>query len=77
MGVVPWVDAAVYPTQSEYVGRPARVCFNYDTANTFPAVVLRDDTGKPWLTVLRLDDGRCVLGSECQWTPQIGDARAK
>jgi hypothetical protein len=31
--------------------------------------IVRDDNEPPWRTIIRLDDGRVVLASECQYSP--------
>jgi len=68
MGVVNGVSADEWPEQGDRLGCRALVCFNYDTSRTFPGVVVRDDMAEPYQTIIRLDDGRHVLGVECQWT---------
>lgn len=67
MGVVANIDFENYPKQTALTGNRVIVCFKYDTKRTIPATVLRDDNEDPGRTILRLDDGRIVLGSECQW----------
>jgi hypothetical protein len=47
-----------------------RVCFNYDTSKTIMGTIVRDDYEDPWRTIISLDDGRVVLGSECQHAPE-------
>lgn len=44
------------------------VCFDYDTASKEPGTIVRDDPGDT--TVIELDSGRIVFGTQCQWTPQ-------
>jgi hypothetical protein len=31
--------------------------------------VVRDDIEAPYIMIIRLDDGRHVLATECQWQP--------
>jgi len=68
MGVVDRIDADRYPRQSDYVGRPVRVCFRHDTSREFAGIVLRDDREDPWLMLILLSDGRVVRATECQWS---------
>lgn len=62
------IGKETYPEQFGSVGDRVLVAFKYDIANPLPATVLRDDAEEPFTTVLRLDDGRIVMGSECQWS---------
>lgn len=67
MGVVANIDIDHYPRQTNFTGTRVLVCFKYDKDHTVPAVIIRDDDEDPNRTILRLDDGRIVLGTECQW----------
>jgi hypothetical protein len=69
MGVVKNVGADTFPKQGRNLGRNVRVCFNYDTSRWFNAVCVRDDVEEPGVEIFRLDDGRHVLSTECQWQP--------
>lgn len=69
MGCVDTIDAAKFPKQGAWVGMQVRVCFHYDTARTMPGLVVRDDAEEPGLMIIKLDDGRYVLSTECQWRP--------
>lgn len=65
---MPKIGKDAYPEQFDSVGARVLAAFDYDVANPLPATVLRDDAEEPFRTVLRLDDGRIVMGSECQWS---------
>lgn len=67
MGSHPNISATTFPLQSDMVGRPATVCFNYDTANARAGTIIRDDTEAPFETIIQLADGRCVRAVECQY----------
>lgn len=69
MGIETNVDAERFPTQGVYWGRQVRVCFNYDTSKTLLGLVVRDDAEAPGRMIIRLDDGRHVLSTECQYQP--------
>lgn len=58
------------PKQGEYLRRRTRVCFHYDTSHAVMGTIVRDDAEPPFQTIIRLDDGRIVLGSECQYSPE-------
>jgi hypothetical protein len=69
MGNVANISAEHFPRQYEHVGKRTQVCFHYDTTRVLDGTVVRDDAEEPWITIIRLDDGRHVLASECQWRP--------
>lgn len=56
-----------YPLQGSWLNRKVQVCFNYDTANAVNGVIVRDDAAEPFLTIIKLDDGRHVMSTECQY----------
>lgn len=58
-----------FPTQGCWLDQRVRVCFNYDTSQVIGGVIVRDDTTEPGIGIIRLDDGRHVLLTECQWQP--------
>ena len=68
MGCVETIDAYRFPKQSEYVNRRCNVCFKYDTSNIIPGTLIRDDREEPYETLIKLDDGRVVRGTECQFS---------
>jgi hypothetical protein len=68
MGVVNAIDYESFPKQSDYLGKRTEVCFKYDTSHNVGGVFVRDDCEHPFLTIIRLDDGRHVLTTECQYT---------
>jgi hypothetical protein len=57
-----------FPRQGDQLHKRTRVCFNYDTSNTIPGTIVRDDREEPFLTLIRLDDGRYVSSTECQYS---------
>ena len=61
---ITWLD---YPKQSEYVNRRVEVCFHYDTTKTMMGTIVRDDREEPGETIITLDDGRIIRGTECQF----------
>lgn len=68
MGAVPNIRRAQFPRQSTLQGKTVRVAFHYDTDHWQYGWLMRDDAEEPGLTILRLDDGRYVLATECQWS---------
>ncbi|GAB0059108.1 hypothetical protein IBA8401_01320 [Pseudomonas syringae] len=71
MGCVSNVSATTFPKQAAYAGIRVRVCFNYDTSASICGVIVRDDAVAPGVMIIRLDDARHVLSTECQWQPLI------
>ena len=67
MGCVANITAEKFPKQGCQLGQRVLVCFHYDTTNHVGGEVVRDDMEQPFLTVIRLDDGRHVLATECQY----------
>ena len=68
MGCVSTITAFKFPNQSEYVNRRCKVCFHYDTSLFIGGTILRDDREEPFETLIVLDDGRLLRGTECQFS---------
>jgi hypothetical protein len=68
MGTVANIGMYCFPRQSDWVGRRVRVCFHYDTEVAIGGEMVRDDYEAPWLCIIKLDDGRYVMATECQYT---------
>jgi hypothetical protein len=68
MGVEANVGATEFPKQGPHLHRAVGVCFRYATGDLIGGIVVRDDMEPPYRTIIRLDDGRFVLASECQYT---------
>lgn len=56
-----------FPEQGKHAMQRVEVCFDYDLSRTTFGTVVRDDMADPWITIIRLDDGRHVLATECQY----------
>lgn len=70
MGNVNNVSASSWPKQGSWLGKRTRVCFHYDTEHCVMGTIVRDDYEDPWVTIISLDDGRVVLATECQHSPE-------
>ena len=68
MGCVETITAFRFPKQSEYVNRRVKVCFHYNTSKYVPGTIIRDDRETPFETLIKLDDGRVLRGTECQYS---------
>lgn len=60
---------ATEPRQGELRGARALVVFGYDLTNQYEGEIVRDDAEEPGLVIIRLDSGRYVLSTECQYRP--------
>lgn len=65
MGVVQTIDYESFPKQGVWVGKRTKVCFKYDSSREIGGVFVRADREEPWVSIIRLDDGRHVLATEC------------
>lgn len=63
------ISATEFPKQGKYINTRAEVVFGYDLSRRFGATIVRDDAESPGRMILRLDDGRYVLSTECQYRP--------
>ncbi|MMZ62603.1 hypothetical protein D1872_248190 [compost metagenome] len=68
MGVHSNISTNLFPKQGSFLDRRVLVSFNYDTNNTVLGTIVRDDIEDPFVTIIKLDDGRFVLSTECQFT---------
>lgn len=69
MGVERNVGYGRYPKQGDFLGRGCTVVFDYDTTTPLRGTVIRDDEEHPYRCIIRLNDGRVVLATECQYSP--------
>ncbi len=72
MGVVANLGFNEYPPQGCWLGRRVKVCFHYDLSQIMLGTVVRDDETVPLRTIIKLDDGRYVLSTECMYS-LVGD----
>lgn len=68
MGCVENITKFKFPNQSQYINMRVKVCFHYDTENETYGTLVRDDREKPWVGIIKLDNGRYVLCTECQYS---------
>ncbi len=71
MGTHPKIARSLFPEQGKHLGKRVNVCFHYDARvdprGTLEGTIVRDDKEDPWRTIIRLDDGRHILATECQY----------
>lgn len=68
MGIQSGITAKEFPKQSSWKGNKVKVCFNFTIKDSIEGVIVRDDMEAPFKTIVKLDDGRYVLGTECQYS---------
>jgi len=67
MGTVANVSFDRFPKQGTYLMRRVEVCFNYDSAKTVGGMIVRDDAEEPGRMIIKLDNDRYVLSTECMY----------
>lgn len=66
MGIERNVGLKVFPKQGD-TEKKVEVCFNYDTSKFIRGKIVREDMEEPFRTIIKLSDGRYILGTECQY----------
>jgi hypothetical protein len=74
MGAHPKITIDTFPKQEpetaiDGVGARVKVCFHYDSSRTIGGVFVRSDAEEPGKAIIKLDDDRYVLTTECMWSP--------
>lgn len=72
MGVVKTITFDDFPQQNTGafgVGTRVNVFYHYDTNKMHEGTIVRDDTEEPFETIIKLDNGRFLRGTECQYCP--------
>jgi len=69
MGAVKNISHELFPCQGPMLNKRVRVCFHHDTRETIKGTVVRDDVEEPMKTIIKLDDDRYVLATECMYGP--------
>jgi hypothetical protein len=62
-----YVNISDYPKQSKTLYHRVKVYFNNEILSQKKGTIIRDDREEPFETIIKLDDGRIVRGSECQF----------
>lgn len=68
MGVVKTKGIDKFPVQGQLLNARVEVCFNYDTTKTIKGTIVRSDMEDSFETILKLDDGRFLRDTECQYS---------
>ena len=76
MGCVNTIAYDKFPKQGKHLGKRVDVCFHYDTSKIVKGNIVRDDCEEPSRTIIKLDDGRYVLGIECHYSIVESDMKS-
>lgn len=68
MGYVKNIKIDLFPKQGLNLNKRVNVCFHFDTSKTIEGTIVREDIEEPFIEIIKLDDGRYVLTTECQYT---------
>ena len=68
MGIATNIRFDCFPKQGSFLMRQVEVCFDYDTSKTLKGIVVRDDAEEPGRMIIKLENGRYVLSTECQYS---------
>lgn len=66
MGCHKNITDETFPKQSKWIGWSVDVCFHYNTKKIITGIFVRDDIEDPYISIIKLSDGRHVLSTECQ-----------
>lgn len=77
MGCVEGISIDRYPRQSDDLYSRVEVYFFFDVSRKIGGTIIRDDMEDPGETIIRLDDGRVVRGTECQYSIVIALRRRR
>ena len=67
MGCVENITAYKFPKQTGHVNQRCKVCFHYNTSIWLYGTIIRDDNEPPFETLIKLDNGRVLRATECQY----------
>lgn len=74
MGCISTISYDHFPKQTDssyeypHLGKNVEVCYHYDTSKKHKGVIVRDDREEPFVTIIALETGRYILGTECQFS---------
>ena len=76
MGCIDTITYDKFPKQKDEnyiyprfkVGSRVKVCYHYDTLKYHYGTIVRDDLEEPFETIIKLDNGRYLRATECQFS---------
>lgn len=66
MGISVNIGYDIFPEQGGLLGASVQVIFDH-TERRIQGKIVRDDREVPGRTIIQLQDGRIILGTECSW----------
>ena len=71
MGFHKNIDFEKFPKQGDQLNKEVKVTFHYNTEKNLKGTIVRDDIEDPFLLLIKLEDGRYVRATECQYQPNF------
>ena len=76
MGCIDTITYDKFPKQKDEnyiyprfkVGSRVKVCYHFDTSKYHYGTIVRDDLEEPFETIIKLDNGRYLRATECQFS---------
>ncbi len=68
MGYEKNIKINMFPKQGRNLNKRVNVCFHHEKSKTIEGTIVREDIEEPFIEIIKLDDGRYVLDTECQYT---------
>lgn len=69
MGCIDSITCDMFPKQDEnFLNKRVKVYFHYDTSKFIKGYIVRYDMMWPFRTIIKLDDERYIVGTECQYS---------
>ena len=73
MGCIDTITYDKFPKQKDEnyiypVGGRVKVCYHYDTLKYHYGTIVRNDLEEPFETIIKLDNGRYLRATECQFS---------
>ena len=76
MGCIDTITYDKFPKQKDEnyiyprfkVGSRVKVCYHFDTLKYHYGTIVRDDLEEPFETIIKLDNGRYLRATECQFS---------
>ena len=76
MGCIDTITYDKFPKQKDKnyrypqfkVGSRVKVCYHYNTSKYHYGTIVRDDLEEPFETIIKLDNGRYLRATECQFS---------
>lgn len=71
MGCINTITYDNFPKQNNNkygISSRVKVCYHYDTSKVHFGTIVRDDKEEPYEIIIKLDNGRYLRASKCQYS---------